>query len=139
MRWKCGSVYIGNLVWFARALSYWGHVETARFRAGAEEKNSMSCVITASAPTNDHAQIRICMLRVLQTAGLCYAQPLNNCIFTACEYSFETNPFCHATTKFTCQYRLRNFGRIPFITNSSSMYTKICLRHKLRTFLRNWC
>ena len=27
----------------------------------------------------------------LQTAGLCYEQPLNNGIFTACEYSFETN------------------------------------------------
>ena len=29
----------------------------------------------------------------LQTAGLCYAQPLNNCTVTACEYSFETNTF----------------------------------------------
>ena len=35
----------------------------------------------------------------LQTAGLCYAQPLNNSIFTTCEYSFEKNPFCHASTK----------------------------------------
>ena len=35
----------------------------------------------------------------LQTAGLCYAQPLNKGIFTACEYSFEMNPFCHASTK----------------------------------------
>ena len=32
----------------------------------------------------------------LQKAGLCYAQPLNNSIFTSYEYSFETNPFCHA-------------------------------------------
>ena len=24
----------------------------------------------------------------LHTAGLCYKQPLNNCIYTACEYSF---------------------------------------------------
>ena len=39
----------------------------------------------------------------LHTAGLCYKQPLNNCIYTACEYSFETNPFCHASSKFTCQ------------------------------------
>ena len=29
----------------------------------------------------------------LQTAGLCYAQPLNSCIFTACEYSFWDEPF----------------------------------------------
>ena len=39
----------------------------------------------------------------IHTAGLCYKQPLNNCIYTPCEYSFETNPFCHASTKFTCQ------------------------------------
>ena len=56
--------YIGNPAWFARALSYWGHLETARFGARAYEKNSMSCVITASAPANDHAQIRICILWV---------------------------------------------------------------------------
>ena len=29
----------------------------------------------------------------LQTEGLCHAQPLNNGIFTAYEYSFETNFF----------------------------------------------
>ena len=39
----------------------------------------------------------------LHTAGLCYKQPLNNCIYSPCEYSFETNPFCHASAKFTCQ------------------------------------
>ena len=53
----------GNRAWFARALSYWGHLETARFGARAEEKNSTLCVI-ASAPTNDHAQIRFCTLWV---------------------------------------------------------------------------
>ena len=39
----------------------------------------------------------------LHTAGLCYKHPLNNCIYTPCEYSFETNPFCHASMKFSCQ------------------------------------
>ena len=39
----------------------------------------------------------------LHTAGLCYLQPLNNCIYAPCEYSFEMNPFCHASTKFSCQ------------------------------------
>ena len=39
----------------------------------------------------------------LHTTGLCYKQPLSNCIYAACEYPFETNPFCHASTKFTCQ------------------------------------
>ena len=46
----------------------------------------------------------------LQTAGLCYAQPLNNGIYTACEYSFKTNPLCHASTKFSVNEILRNFG-----------------------------
>ena len=27
--------YFGNRAWFARALSYWGHLETARFGARA--------------------------------------------------------------------------------------------------------
>ena len=39
----------------------------------------------------------------LHTAGLCFKQSLNNCIYTGCEYSFERAPFCHASTKFTCQ------------------------------------
>ena len=39
----------------------------------------------------------------LHTAGLCYKQALYNFIYTPCEYSFETDPFCHASTKFTCQ------------------------------------
>ena len=39
----------------------------------------------------------------LHTAGLCYKQQLNNCIYTTCEYSFERNPFCHTSTKFACQ------------------------------------
>ena len=42
-------------------------------------------------------------IQSLFTAGLSYKQSLNNCIYTPCEYSFETNPFCHAPTKFTCQ------------------------------------
>ena len=56
--------YIGNHTWFARALSYWGHFETARFEARAEEKNSTPCAITASDPTNHHSQIRFCTLWV---------------------------------------------------------------------------
>ena len=35
----------------------------------------------------------------MQAACLYYTQPLNNGIFTACEYSFETNPFCNAYEK----------------------------------------
>ena len=55
---------IGNRAWFARALRYWGHLKTARFEACAYEKNSMSCVITVCARTNEHAQIRFCTLWV---------------------------------------------------------------------------
>ena len=56
--------YIANRVRFAGALSYWDHLETIRFGARAYEKNSTPCVITASAPTNDHAQNRFCTLWV---------------------------------------------------------------------------
>ena len=45
----------------------------------------------------------------LQTARLCYEQPLNKDIFTACENSFETNPFCHASMKFTCHKKTLKF------------------------------
>ena len=41
----------------------------------------------------------------MQTACLRYAQPLNNGIFTACEYSLETNPFCQAYEKMA-EFRL---------------------------------
>ena len=30
----------------------------------------------------------------MHTAKLCYTQPLNNGIYTPCEYSFEMNHFC---------------------------------------------
>ena len=39
----------------------------------------------------------------VHTARFYYTQPLNNSIYTPCEYSFEMNPFCHASTKFICQ------------------------------------
>ena len=39
----------------------------------------------------------------MHTARFNYTQPLNNSIYTPCEYSFEMNPFCHASTKFICQ------------------------------------
>ena len=34
----------------------------------------------------------------VHTARFNYTQPLNNNIYTPCEYSFEMNPFCHAPT-----------------------------------------
>ena len=49
-----------------------------------------------------NSEYALCILS-LHTAVLCYKKTLNNCIYTPCEYSFETNPFCHASTKFTCQ------------------------------------
>ena len=91
---------IGKGAWLARALNYWGHLKTARFGARAQEKNSTSCVTTASAPTNDRSQIRLCRPTLW---GLCCTHPLNNGIFTACEYAFDMNPFFHASTKFACQ------------------------------------
>ena len=68
--------YIGNRAWFPRALSFLSHLETVRFEARAEEKNSTSCVITASAPTNDHAQIRLCTLWVCKQQDYAMHSPL---------------------------------------------------------------
>ena len=39
----------------------------------------------------------------VHTARFNYKQPLNNSIYTPCEYSFEMNPFCYASTKVICQ------------------------------------
>ena len=39
-------------------------LETFRFGARVKEKNSTSCVITASVPTYDHALIRFCKCKV---------------------------------------------------------------------------
>ena len=130
--------YIGNRAWFARALSYWGHLETARFGARAYEKKSTSCVITASAPTNDQAQIRFCTIWVcnqqdyaMHSRWITVYSPLVNILLRR---TLSIAPL----RNLPVNKRLRNFGLIPFIANSSSMYTKICLRHKLRTFWRNW-
>ena len=49
-----------------------------------------------------NSEYALCILS-LCTAESCYKQPLNDCINTPCEYSFETNSFCHASTKFACQ------------------------------------
>ena len=91
---------------------------------------------------NDHAQSRFCICMVnseYATAGLCYTQPLNNNLFTACEYYFETNPFCHAsstkdfenlaefnllqyfhlcTQNSVCATNIGPFGELPFSKNS---------------------
>ena len=53
--------HIGNRAWFARVLSY---SKPPVLEHAHKKKNSMSCVITASAHTNDHAQIRLCTLWV---------------------------------------------------------------------------
>ena len=53
-------------------------------------------------------------------------------VFSAYEY-FETPLSVTALRFLPVNNRLRNFGRIQFIAKSTSMYTKICLRHKRRT------
>ena len=60
----------------------------------------------------------------LQTAGLCYAQPLNNGLFTACEYFFRRTLSVTPLRNLSANKRLRHCGLIPFIANSPSMYTK---------------
>ena len=52
------------------------------------------------------------------TALLCYAQPLKNGVCTDSEYFFETTPFCHAYTNYTCHLKTWKF-------RTNSIYCKI--------------
>ena len=94
------------------------------------------CEIPASVPTNDDAQSRfyICTVnnRYTNNSFKYYTQPLKKGKFAACEYSFEANPFCHASAK-----KDRKYSRIPVIAKFSSVYTKTCMCHELRTRWRN--
>ena len=47
---------------------------------------------------------------------------------------FETNPFCHAYTVLPVNKKLRQFERIKFIANSSSIYTKSVCHTSTRTY-----
>ena len=64
--------------------------------------NGTSCEIQVSVPTNNHAQSRLCLCTVNSEFAsrrfIQYTWHIN-----LCEHSFETNPFCHASTKCTCQ------------------------------------
>ena len=61
---------------------------------------------------------------IMQTAILCYAQPLNNGICTAYKY-FLRLPFSATPMPIlTVNKRLRNLGQIQFIAKSSFIYTK---------------
>ena len=70
------------------------------------ENDGASCDITAIVPSIDHAHSRFwtCIYSHSESTydRICYKQPLNNLIYTPPDYFFETNPFCHASTKFTC-------------------------------------
>ena len=91
--------------------------------------------IPASVPTND-AQCRfyICTVnyRYTNNSFLYYTQPLKKGKFAACEYSFEANSFCLVSAK-----KYRKYSPIPVTAKFSSVYTKICMCHKLRTRWRN--
>ena len=67
-----------------------------------------------------------------------YVQPLNNGTFTVYEYSLETNPFGHASYEIYLSIKDLEILVEFHLSQILHMYTKICLRHKLRTFWRNW-
>ena len=72
------------------------------------------------------------------TAVLCYAQPFKSGICTASEKKLKL-PFSVTPIRIIpVNKTLRNLGRIQFIAKSSSIYTKICLCHKHKTFWRSW-
>ena len=66
-----------------------------------------------------------------------YVQPLNNGIFTAREYSLETNPYGHAPYEIYVSIKDLEILVEFRLSQILHMYTKICLRHKLRTFWTN--
>ena len=51
--------------------------QACKLKACLIEKNRMSCVITVSAPTNDHAQIRFCTFHIY---GFAYNEMLSDII-----------------------------------------------------------
>ena len=51
---------------------------------------------------------------------LYYTQPLKKGKFAACDYSFETNPFCHTSAK-----KDRKYSRIPVIAKFSSVHKNL--------------
>ena len=72
------------------------------------------------------------------TAVLCFAEPLKSGICTASEYFLKLPLSVTPIRILPVNKRLRNLGRIQFIAKPSSIYTKICLRHKRKTFWRSW-
>ena len=71
-------------------------------------------------------------------AVLCYAQPLKKGMCTASKYFLKLPLSVTPIRIIPVIKRLRNLGQIQFIAKSSSIYTKICLRHKHKTFWRSW-
>ena len=54
----------------------------------------------------------------LHTTGLCYKQPLENCIYTPCEYSFETNTFLSRLYKIYLSIKdLENLAEFNLLQN----------------------
>ena len=53
----------------------------------------------------------------MQTVGLCYAQPLKNGIFTACEYSLRRTLSVTPLRNLPVNKRLRNFGEFNLLQN----------------------
>ena len=72
--------YIGNRAWFTRALSLWGHLETARLGGRAQEKNEHVMRNHSLCSYKWSRSNYSLYFMGLQTAGLRYSQPLNNCI-----------------------------------------------------------
>ena len=79
------------------------------FRACASVENSMLCKIPTSVPANHDVQRRFCIITVnsgyANYSFMLYTTVEEGYIakLVTCEYSFETNAFCHSSAKFTCQ------------------------------------
>ena len=71
-------------------------------------------------------------------AVLCYAQPSKSGICTASKYFLKLPLSVMPLQIIPVIKILRNLGQIQFIAKSSSIYTKICLRHTHKAFWRSW-
>ena len=106
------------------------------------ENDGASCDITASVLLIDNAYSRFWACIVILSLHTTGYYTINNRWITS--YTPLVIILLRRTISVTSLQNLpvnktlRKFCWVQFIAKSSSMYTKICLCHKLRTSLRNW-
>ena len=96
-----------------------------------KEKNDASCENPTFVPTNEPA-LSWFYIPTLNSENA------NGRICTAYEYFLRLPLSVTPIRILPVNEALRNLGHIQFIAKYSSIYTKNCLGHKHKTFLRSW-